>query len=288
MRTSSRSSIFVCFLIMVLLAAASPALSADENGEWTLNQSDIPDHLQFSLQSSQGGYRHFSSSSDWNTSEFRGLDLSTSGKHDVRFTIARDAGSFECEGFVDNGAGAGLFTFRANAQYDQQMASLGFPGISNDRQFAFAVHDVSLAFARGLQASGVKGLDVDKLVAFRIHGVSPEFIKSLKAAGVDANDEDKLIAFRIHGVSPEFVKSLKAAGVDISDSNKLIAFRIHGVSPEFVNDLARLGYAHPDPDKLVALRIHGVTPEYIETLRSRGVQNLTLDQLIALRIHGIE
>jgi hypothetical protein len=235
------------------------ALAAVDHGEWTLSSSGLPGKVEFSLQSSWSDDHHFSTSSDWSISDLRGLDWSTAGKHDVRFTIARDAGTIECEGFVRDGSGAGLFTFHANPQYASEMAALGFSGVSDERQFAFAIHDVSLAFARDIKAAGVNGLDANKLIAFRIHGVSPEFVRGLRTAGLDTGDNDKLIAFRIHGVSPEYV-----------------------------NELARLGYSHPAADELIALRIHGVTPEYIEKLQARGVQNLTLRQLVALRIHGID
>ncbi|MGI8961073.1 MAG: hypothetical protein ACR2IV_15170 [Bryobacteraceae bacterium] len=233
-----------------------------QTGEWILSRSNNqgPDNggkVRFSLQSSRNG-DHFSTSSDWNTSDFHGIDWSTSGKHDVRFTIARDAGTIEGEGFLKNGEGAGLFTFNPDERYTREMQSLGFSGISAGEQLAFAIHDVSLAFARQMKSLGIQGVDADKLMAFRIHGVSPQFINDLRAAGLAVSDADKLIAFRIHGVTPEYVRGLQ-----------------------------RLGYSHPDSDQLVAMRIHGVTPEYIENLRSHGMRNLTLDQLVSLRIQGI-
>jgi hypothetical protein len=276
----------------VIFTGTVPILSAQtQTGEWTLGRSnsqrpDTQGKVRFSLQSSRDS-DHFSTSSDWNMSDFHGIDWSTSGKHDVRFTIARDAGTIECEGFLKNGAGAGLFTFNPNERYRGEMQSLGFTGISTGEQLAFAIHDVSLAFAREMKSLGIEGLDTDKLMAFRIHGVSSQFVNDLRTAGLNVNDADKLIAFRIHGVSPQFVKDLRAAGLNISDADKLIAFRIHGVSPEYVRGLGRLGYPHPDSDQLIAMRIHGVTPEYIENLRSHGMRNLTLDQLVSLRIQGI-
>ena len=88
----------------LIIAATFPALSAQtQTGEWTLSRSDNEGKVRFSLQSSKGG-NHFNTSSDWNASDFRGIDWSTSGRHDVHFTIARDAGSIECEGFLKNGA----------------------------------------------------------------------------------------------------------------------------------------------------------------------------------------
>src|SRR5205814_3602937 len=141
-------------------------------------------------------------SSDCTASAFRGIDLSASGKHDVHFTIARDAGTIECEGFLKNGEGAGLFTFNPNSRYSSEMQSLGFSGVSADKQLAFAIHDVGLAFARQMKLLGIQGLDTDKLIAFRIFGVDAGFLNDLRVAGLDSNDADKLIAFRIHGVSP--------------------------------------------------------------------------------------
>lgn len=292
MRAPRHRAFSACTVSLIVLLASGSAAGAmqgaTERGEWTLNPSELPDRLQFSLQSSGSDYHHYSSSSDWNIADFQGLDWSTPARHDVHFTIKRDAGVFNAEGFVDHNQGAGLFTFESNPQYPRQMAELGFPGVTEDRQFAFALHDVSIEFARDLKAAGISGLDTDKLIAFRIHGVSPQFIRELRGLGLDVSNADKLIAFRIHGVSPQFIRDLRGSGLDVGNADKLIAFRIHGVSPEFIAALARLGYNHPEPDKLIALRIHGVTPQYIEGLRARGVQNLTLDQLISLRIHGIE
>jgi hypothetical protein len=225
---------FVPAMLCGVIIAAVPVLSAQtRTGEWTLSRSDNRGKVRFSLQSSRDG-DHFNTSSDWNTNDFHGIDWSSSDKHDVHFTIARDAGTIECEGFLKNGEGAGLFTFSPNSRYSSEMQSLGFTGVSADKQLAFAIHDVGLAFARQMRSSGIQGLDTDKLMAFRIFGVDAGFVNDLRAAGLNSNDADKLVAFRIHGVSPKFVNDLRAAGLNVTDPDKLIAFRIHGVSPGYV------------------------------------------------------
>ncbi len=271
--------------ILALLPLAALA-GAIENGTWELSPGEQPGTVQFSLQGGNGGH-HFNTSSDRQLADFRGLDWTTAAKHDVHFTIARDAGTIDGQGFLQDQRGAGLFTFKSNPQYQQEMSKLGY-SIEEKDLFAAAIFDVSLEFARALKALAVRGLDAGKLLAFRIHGVSPEFVRDLRGAGLAAADADKLIAFRIHGVTPEFVKDLHGAGINVTDEDKLIAFRIHGVSAEFAGEISHLGYPHAPPDQLIALRIHGVTPEYIEGLRSKGMQNLTLDQLVNLRIHGID
>jgi hypothetical protein len=263
----------------------STAAIAAEEGSWTLMRAEEPGKVHFSvIQRHLGGISR--SGSDWPVDAFEGLDLATRARHDVVFTIARDAGRFDCEGYVAEGEGAGVSRFTPDPTFARAMRDLGFAGIDDDEQFAMALHDVSLEFARQMKGENLAGLETDKLIAFRIFNVSQQFIRELRAAGLAATDADGLVAFRVHGVSPAMVRELKLAGID-ADEDELVAFKIHGVSPEFVAELERLGYADVDSDQLVAMRIHGVTPEYISDLQSRGLKDLSVDKLVALRIHGI-
>ena len=155
-----------------------------------------------------------------------------------QFTVVHDAGRLELDGFLESGEGAGVFHFFANSKYSQEMSALGFDGIDAEKQFAMAVHDVSLDFARQIKAEPISGLDTDKLVTFRIHGVTPEVIRALHQEGYSP-DEETLLALRIHGVTPEWIHQMAQAGY-----------------PQV--DLEKLGYQHPDPDQLVHMRIHGI------------------------------
>jgi hypothetical protein len=185
--------------------------------------------VQFTIESTRDGEHSFSSSSDWNVSEFQGLDWSTPDKHDVHFTIHRDAGDIDCEGFVRDGQGAGLFTFRANPQYSQQMAALGFSDITDDKQFSFALHDVSLAYAREMKAAGIQDLDTSKLITFRIHRVSLDYVKALAQLGYPNPKAHELIALRIHGVTPEYIQKLRAHGMQNLTLEQVVRLRIHGI-----------------------------------------------------------
>lgn len=308
-----RTLAFLVFGSCVILGIVTRAAET-RSGDWTMRKSDDPGKVEFSLiENHRGGTSHHES--DWPVSSFSGLDVSKPARQDVRFTISRDAGKINCEGFLNNGEGAGIFHFSPDPNYSGLMKSLGF-SVDEEKQFSMAVQDVSLEFAKQmknerltsldadkliafrifnvnagfieeLRAVGLKLSDADKLVAFRIHGVTPQMVRSLHQAGYSP-DEDTLIAMRIHGATPEWVNELKKRGYDHIELEKLIAFRIHGVSPEFIEKLQGLGYSHPDPDELIAMRIHNVTPEYIAGLRSRGMQNLTVDQLVGMRIHGID
>ncbi len=113
-----------------------------------------------------------------------GLDVSKPGKQNVKFTITRDAGKFDCEGYLENGEGAGFFHFIADAKYPAELKSLGYGGIDEEKQYEMAVMDVSLNFAREMKGQRLEGLDTDKLIAFRIFGIDAEFIHALRAAGL--------------------------------------------------------------------------------------------------------
>src|SRR3989442_2670468 len=264
-----RSIVFILAIAGIVFGVAKTRGGETQSGDWTIRRSDAQGKVEFALMDSSSGH-HFHYSSDWPASEFSGLDFAKPGRQEVHFTIARDAGKFECEGFLHDGEGAGLFHFLPDAKYPQEMKSLGFEKIDGDKQFAMAIHDVSLKFAREIKNENLQGLDTDKLIAFRIHGVSPEFITGIRSAGLNVSDSDKLIAFRIHGVSPEFISDIRSAGFSAFDSDKLIAFRIHGVSPEVVSGIPSAGFNISDSDKLNAFRIYRVTPEKNHPLRHKG------------------
>jgi hypothetical protein len=309
-----RTLAYLVFTSCVLCSVVKSRGAEIRSGDWTISKSDSPGKVEFSLiEHHHGGTSSYQS--DWPATSFQGVDFSQPGRRDVQFTITRDAGKIACEGFLKDGEGAGIFHFQPESNYPREMQSVGF-AVDEEKQFAMAVQDVSLEFARqmknehltnldadklaafrvfrvdsafidDLRAEGLKISDSDKLVAFRIHGVTPQMVRSLHQAGYSP-DEDTLIAMRIHGATPEWMAELKQRGYDHVDLGKLIAFRIHGVSPEFISKLQGLGFSHPAPDELIAMRIHNVTPEYIIGLRDRGLHDLSIDQLVGMRIHGID
>jgi len=315
MRRTFAYLVFASTVILLVAKNRASDLHDDvRSGSWAISKSDEPGKVEFALME----HRHNGTSnhqSEWPMSSFLGVDFSKSGRRDVHFTISRDAGKIDCEGYLKDGEGAGVFHFQPDPNYPREMQSLGF-SVDEEKQYAMAVQDVSLAFARemkgenlsdldsdklvafrifgvdkgfidALRAEGLKISDSDKLVAFRIHGVTPQMLRSLRQAGYSP-DEDTLVAMRIHGATPEWMEQLKQRGYDHVELQKLIAFRIHGVSPEFIQKLQGLGYSHPDPDELIAMRIHNVTPEYIADMRSRGMKDLSIDKLVSMKIHGID
>ena len=313
-----RTLAYLVFASCVVVFVVKNRAAEVRSGDWTISKSEAAGKVEFSLiEHHHGGTS--SHQSDWAASLFVGVDFSKPGHQEVRFTITRDAGKIECEGFLNDGEGAGLFHFQPDANYPREMQALGFSVVddkNDEKQFSMAVQDVSLEFAKQMKSENLSNLDTDKLIAFRIFRVDSAFIEALRSEGLKISDADKLIAFRIHGVTPQMVRSLhqagytpdedtliamrihgatpewmaelKQLGYDHVGLEKLIVFRIHGVSPEFIRKLQSLGYPHPDPDELIAMRIHNVTPEYISDMRARGIHDLSVDKLVAMRIHGID
>lgn len=272
----------------VLALACPPRAFAAEpfKGSWTMSSSGQPGMVHFALMHRMHG-GNSNHSTDWPVGEFLGVDLTAAGKHDVTFHITRDAGRFDCEGYLKDSEGAGLFTFSANPQYPKDMQALGFTGIDQEKQFAMAVTDVTVDFARQIKRENLTDLDIDKLMAFRIFRVDSRFIHALRAEGLTARDSGKLIAFRVHGVTPELVRAMRSSGLETSE-DRLIAFRVHGVTPEFIAEVRKLGYENPSSDQLIAMRVHGVTPEFITRMKSRGLKDLSIEKMVSLRVHGID
>ena len=212
MSTRMARNLGILALTVIALGAITTLGLDPQSGDWTLRKSDVQGKVHFSLIRDSVGGGNFQSSSDWPLDQFQGLDAAPSARHNVKFTVAREAGRFECEGFLENGEGAGLFHFLPNPQFVEQMKALGFGGIDGDKLMAAAIHDVTVEFAREMQAEHITGLDTDKLIAFRIFGVTRQFIEGLRSSGLNVTDSDKLVAFRIHGVTPEMVRTLHQAG----------------------------------------------------------------------------
>lgn len=274
------------FSLLACSLFSPTARAADEvKGSWTLTSTDDAGIVRFGLSRRWDG-NNMNHEDEWKLSDLRGLDYTTPGRRDVKFVIDRDAGRFDCEGYVKDGDGAGVFRFTANPDYRLRMKALGFDDIDEHKQFAMAFTDVSAEYTKSLKALNLRNLDTDKLIATRIFKVTPEFVHGMRAEGLPFDDADQVIAFRVHGATVDWVRQIKAAGIKL-DENQLIAFRVHGVTPEYIGKVQSLGFGRPDADELIAMRVHGVTPEFIADMKARGLKDLTIDKLVSLRVHGI-
>jgi len=104
-------------------------------GQWTLEL--LPrDGVQFTIHRSWEGHNEYSSSSNFDLGDFRGLTRSQiEAGGPAKFEMLRDAGTLACEGTFRNGGGGGTFQFSPDPQYVSSMRSLGYDGLSCERLF---------------------------------------------------------------------------------------------------------------------------------------------------------
>lgn len=204
----------------------------------------------------------------------------------VRFSLRRDAGTFEFDGRASNGRASGDFRFTADAAFVSDMGRLGYPGLSSETVWTFAMHDITRDFASGFKTAGFT-LGVDDLVKSRIHGATPAFAAEMQQQGAGSRDIDELVKMRIHGVTPEFIKAMRDLGFKDLSIDRLVQLRIHGVTADFVRNMRDRGFKNESLDDLVTFRIHGVNAEFIQAFADLGYKNLDGDQLVSMRIHGV-
>src|SRR5580700_3552541 len=107
---SPKTKTAIALLGFCIAGAIALYAGTTRSGDWTIKRADVAGKIDFTLiESHHGG--HSDNESYWPMSAFQGLDVTKAGRQEVHFTIVRDAGKFDCEGFLDNGEGAGLFHF---------------------------------------------------------------------------------------------------------------------------------------------------------------------------------
>jgi hypothetical protein len=151
----------------LLAAQGAPTMS----GQWTMNGPSIKDHVDFTIHHT-GARGRTSSSSPMPLNQLLGLtriQLDSLGST-VQFDLVRDAGTFQCQGYIEKESGGGVFVFTANPDFVRDMASLGYPNLSDERVFTFTLHDITRDFIRKSR-SRFGNLSIDQLLRVKIHGI---------------------------------------------------------------------------------------------------------------------
>lgn len=162
-------------------------------------------------------------------------------------------------------------------------------GYRLDVEQLLAVRDqgVTAAYARGLAEGGLSGLSITSLLELRAQGVTPDYVRELSAAGLSDLSTLDLVTLRSHGVRPDDVVALKEMGLAHLTVPRLTALRSMGVTVDYVRELEELGYARLSAPLLIALRSQGVTPDYVRELKELGYSGLAAGALVELRSQGV-
>lgn len=237
------------------LAGHSSATAANLTGSWSVTPAAAPGKVYFELTiEDPQGHDHSRSGSDYTPSSI-GLtaqQLSGAGHH-VAFTIARDAGSFACDGWVANGRGGGSVTFAPSAAFISKMNARGYD--PTDEQIASAaIVDVSNAYIDGLASAGVEKPSFDDLIAMRALRIDGAYVNDLHSVGMNVTAPRELIQLKALGVDAAYVKTLVAVGYTNLSPQQLVQLRALKIDAAFVRKVQAHGIAHPTVEDLVRLK----------------------------------
>lgn len=241
--------------IGLALASLGASRAATLTGTWSITPAAASGKLFFELTIEDPKGRDRSRSGSDYAAAGIGLtpqQLSGPGHH-VAFTIARDAGSFACEGWVANGRGGGSATFAPSAVFISKMNGRGYD--PTDEQLASAaIVDVSNAYIDGLASAGVDRPSFDDLISMRALKVDGGYVNDLHSVGINVTAARELIELKALEVDAAYVKTLAAVGYTNLSTKQLVQLRALKIDAAFVRKVQAHGIAHPSVDDLVRLK----------------------------------
>jgi hypothetical protein len=245
----------VAVTIGLALSASGAATAANLAGTWSVTPAASSGKFFFELTiEDPKGRDHSRSGSDYTAGSIGLAPQQLSGPgHHLAFTIARDAGSFACDGWVANGRGGGSVTFIPSAVFISKMNGRGYD--PTDEQIASAaIVDVSNAYIDGLASSGVDRPSFEDLIAMRALKVDGGYVNDLHSVGINVTAARELIELKALDVDAAYVKTLAAVGYSNLSTKQLVQLRALKIDAAFVRKVQAHGIAHPSVDDLVRLK----------------------------------
>ena len=221
---------FVIFVIGSYVIVAQNVIT----GDWHGSIKDEADKIQlnFEIRSEKGGRNQHGSSFAY--SDLQGLTRDQAQNGRVNFSLAREAGTIQCEGTFTNGKGAGTFRFTPNYAFAEAMKARGFdfaksakhgPSDLDMRLFSATTLNVTTAFADDLKSANFGPLDVDDLFKAVIFKVTPQFMAEMKATGFPDLGMEELVKARIFKIDAAYIREARAADPNIT-AEELVQMKI--------------------------------------------------------------
>ena len=213
--------------------------------------------------------------------------LSAGYSGSLRFTLAREAGSFTFEGKVRDGVADGTYSFAADPRFSDALTRAGYERPSEAEQFRLALTGIDMKLVRQLHDLGYAQPTTAELVRMGTHGVNLDYVLSMASVADRLGTVARLTALHDHGVDLAYVAELERLGYTELSADAMMALRDHGIDSVYITELADAGYIHLPPAKLVKAREHGVSGDYARAMQRAGFDRLTLDELGKLKDHDI-
>jgi hypothetical protein len=280
---------FVIFVLGSYVIVAQNVITGDWRGD---TKDENPDKIQlnFEIRTEKGGRNNHGSSFAY--SDLQGLSRDQAQNGKVSFSLAREAGTIQCEGTFTAGKGAGTFRFTPNYAFADAMKSRGsdFAKPSKHGQvdldmrlFTATTLNVTTAFADDLKSANFGPLDVDDLFKAVIFKVTPQFMAEMKATGFPDLGMEELVKARIFKIDADYVRQVHEMGFASNDFEQLVKFRIFKVTPEFLNELKAEGLSNLSSEDIVKFRIFKIDPQFIREARATE-PNITAEELVQMKI----
>ena len=270
-----------------------------EDKEMKADTEDLGDkiYLSFERRTSNGGKTQ--NGQNFKYSDLQNLSRSqATGAGAVKFSLVREAGTIECEGAFADGRGSGTFRFTPNMQFVSAMKTRGFDFEKNssleknsskkernieDRLFAAATLNVTVALADDLLSADFGNLDIDDLFKAAIFKIDSKFMREMKASGFPNMGMEELVQARIFKIDADFVRQVTQMGFDKEPFESLVKMRIFKITPEFITEARESGLTNLDIEDLVKMKIFKIDSEFIRQAKADGVP-LNVETLVQKRI----
>lgn len=254
----------LAFLIGDEVVTDLPKVEAAQNavtGKWTAQASDKrPGEISLMFQNRSSKDSPTSMGIASSLKELQGLTFEavSSARTNVNFRIAREAGTFEFEGYFQRGKGTGFWKLTPNQNFISAMRSRGYDNLSEEKLFWATIGNLTLTFAAGLKSIGYERLSFDELLEAALHDVTPEFINSWRSAGFQELSLEDLVGLGTHNVTPEYLNQIKAEGFPKISLEQAIKLKAHDIDRNFMRRVKARGFPNVSLRELVELRIHDI------------------------------
>lgn len=138
-----------------------------------------------------------------------------------------------------------------------------------------------------LASVGYTGLSLDDLVELKSLGVTAGYIRDLASVGYAHPTVRELSEARSLGVTADYARGLRAYFGTSMTLAQVGEYRALGIAPDYVQSMAAAGYPKLSMRDMEELKAFGIDASFIRSAAAHGFKNLTVKQLEDLKASGI-